>query len=162
MSQNDRVCIWLLPIYWSNFRHICILNFTVIFMTCLVIFSFFSCRWEKCTTVTILPCTRIQNYFRFVFYIPGQNSWCQYIVQIQSLRCLSQEKFKKKKHWTMPYMSTTYSSIYSSNTLAVTFKFNRNFPVKILKVPMEFMTVASFIPLLRTQWARLLLIWKCK
>jgi len=73
-------------------------------------------------------------------------------------RCLSQEEFKKMKHRTMSYVLTGSSSIYYSNMIAITFKFNRNFPVQILQVPMEFMTIASSEFLFRTQWTRLLFI----
>lgn len=73
-------------------------------------------------------------------------------------KCLSQEEFKKMKYRTMSYMSTISSSTNYSNMLAITFKFNRNFPVQILKVTMEFMTIASLEFLLRTQRTRLLFI----
>lgn len=55
---------------------------------------------------------------------------------------------------------TISSSIYYSNPIAITFKFNRNFPVQILQVTMEFVAIASFEFLLRTQRTRLLFIWK--
>lgn len=50
---------------------------------------------------------------------------------------------------------TISSSIYYSSPVAITFKFNRNLPVQILQVTMEFGAITSSEFLLRTQWARL-------
>lgn len=128
-----------------------ILNFMLIFMTYQAIIGAFLKR--KCIIVTILT----GGFFHI------------YILQPTS-------KFILSKYGSNPELVTKYlrdilkdetqnipsisSSVYYSNSIAITFKFNRNLPVQILQVTMEFVAIASFEFLFRTQWTRLPFIWK--